>query len=251
MSLENGKCPSCGGALLLDSSKEKATCKYCGHEIVIQQAVQKVKVDGIADFDTIMLAAQRALEIDKDFDKAAKKYKEALNLSPDDYRAIWGLYVCEIAGLKWAKSYKGYYQYPGDIGSNFNNITNKYGNRAYELAPEETKPYYYREMQGNQNYFASSDSNKSKQGCYIATCVYGSYNCPQVWTLRRYRDYKLAKTWFGRAFIHTYYAVSPTLVKWFGKTKWFKKLWQSKLDKMVSKLQKQGFENTPYEDKNW
>ena len=90
-----------------------------------------------------------------------------------------------------------------------------------------------------------------KAGCYVATCVYGSYDCPQVWTLRRYRDYKLAKTWFGRAFIHTYYAVSPTLVKWFGKTKWFKQLWKGKLDKMVSKLQEQGFKDTPYKDKNW
>ncbi|NLX93020.1 MAG: hypothetical protein GXZ02_03995, partial [Clostridiales bacterium] len=39
-------------------------------------------------------------------------------------------------------------------------------------------------------------------GCYVATAVYGSYDCPQVWTLRRYRDYTLAETWYGRAFIH-------------------------------------------------
>ena len=88
-------------------------------------------------------------------------------------------------------------------------------------------------------------------GCYVATCVYGSYNCSQVWTLRRYRDYKLAKTWHGRAFIHIYYAISPVLVKWFGRTKWFKRLWKGRLDKMVSKLQKQGFDNSPYEDKKW
>ncbi len=31
-------------------------------------------------------------------------------------------------------------------------------------------------------------------GCYIATAVYGSYDCPEVWVLRRYRDYKLSKT---------------------------------------------------------
>lgn len=43
-------------------------------------------------------------------------------------------------------------------------------------------------------------------GCYIATCVYGSYDCPQVWTLRRYRDNTLAETWYGRLFVHTYYA---------------------------------------------
>ena len=88
-------------------------------------------------------------------------------------------------------------------------------------------------------------------GCYVATAVYGSYDCPQVWTLRRFRDFTLAKTWFGRAFIRTYYAISPTLVKWFGKTAWFKGMWKPTLDKMVAKLQKDGVEATPYNDRNW
>ncbi|MFR6096121.1 MAG: CFI-box-CTERM domain-containing protein [Dysosmobacter welbionis] len=61
-------------------------------------------------------------------------------------------------------------------------------------------------------------------GCYIATAVYGSYDCPQVWTLRRFRDHTLAASWYGRTFLHAYYAVSPTLVKWFGRTAWFQKL---------------------------
>lgn len=98
---------------------------------------------------------------------------------------------------------------------------------------------------------SSPTSNTSSGGCYVATCVYGSYNCPEVWTLRRYRDDTLGATWYGRAFIRTYYAVSPTLVKWFGKTKWFKKLWQGKLDRMVKRLQEKGVESTPYQDKNW
>ena len=85
-------------------------------------------------------------------------------------------------------------------------------------------------------------------GCYVATAVYGSYDCPPVWTLRRYRDNVLAKTWYGRAFIRTYYAISPTLVKWFGNRKWFVKLCRGKLDKMVANLQTQGFASTPYED---
>lgn len=88
-------------------------------------------------------------------------------------------------------------------------------------------------------------------GCYVATAVYGSYDCPEVWTLRRFRDNTLAETWYGRAFIRTYYAISPTLVKWFGRTEWFKKMWRGKLDKMVNQLQKQGVENTPYQDRNW
>lgn len=91
----------------------------------------------------------------------------------------------------------------------------------------------------------------SSGGCYVATAVYGSYDCPQVWTLRRFRDYTLAETWYGRAFIRTYYAISPTLVKWFGKTEWFKKMWQGKLDHLVAKLQSEGVESTPYEDREW
>lgn len=96
-----------------------------------------------------------------------------------------------------------------------------------------------------------NQQTESSGGCYVATAVYGSYDCPQVWTLRRYRDYTLASTWYGRAFIHTYYAISPTIVKWFGHTEWFKKMWKGKLDKMVAKLQSEGVKSTPYEDRSW
>ena len=89
--------------------------------------------------------------------------------------------------------------------------------------------------------------NKSG-GCYVATCVYGSYDCPEVWTLRRFRDYKLASSWYGRLFIKLYYATSPTLVKWFGNTNWFKNLWQGPLNNLVLKLNSQGYEDTPYND---
>ncbi|MCR5807948.1 MAG: TFIIB-type zinc finger domain-containing protein [Clostridiales bacterium] len=127
---------------------------------------------------------------------------------------------------------------------------------------------------GVMTYFAQKESNKNvimdyaskiqkydssyqaptvntSSGCYVATAVYGSYDCPQVWTLRRYRDYDLASTWYGRTFIRTYYTVSPILVKWFGETKWFKRMWKGKLDRMVADLQKKGYESTPYEDRNW
>ena len=88
-----------------------------------------------------------------------------------------------------------------------------------------------------------------KGGCYIATCVYGSYDCPEVWTLRRYRDFTLDRTWYGRAFIRAYYATSPTLVKWFGKHRWFKSIWKKRLDKMVKGLNDNGYDNTRYYDK--
>lgn len=101
------------------------------------------------------------------------------------------------------------------------------------------------------NYNPTKLYDWTSGGCYVATCVYGSYDCPQVWTLRRYRDYTLAETWYGRTFIHIYYSVSPTIVKLFGNTKWFKKMWKCKLDKIVADLQANGVENTPYNDRKW
>ena len=121
---------------------------------------------------------------------------------------------------------------------------------------DEMEAYFAFEEDFEHEYKQSKDRNKgntnnNNQGCYIATCVYGSYDCPEVWTLRRFRDYTLAKTWHGRAFILTYYALAPTVVKLFGSTRWFKSVWQSLLDRKIKKLNDEGVKNTPYQDKKW
>lgn len=85
-------------------------------------------------------------------------------------------------------------------------------------------------------------------GCYIATAVYGSYDCPQVWTLRRYRDGVLANNLFGRIFIKIYYSISPALVKWFGNKPWFIRLCRSPLDVIVHNLHGKGYADVPYND---
>lgn len=107
-------------------------------------------------------------------------------------------------------------------------------------------------MDGTEETINASEMETMQGGgCYVATAVYGSYDCPQVWTLRRYRDHTLAETWYGRAFIRTYYAISPTLVKWFGEAEWFKNMWKPKLDKMVERLNREGVKDTPYNDRVW
>ena len=88
----------------------------------------------------------------------------------------------------------------------------------------------------------------SSQGCYIATAVYGSYDCPEVWTLRRFRDYSLKKSIPGRIFIKVYYALSPTLVKWFGNISWLKKLIRYPINRFVNHLKESGLKDTPYQD---
>ena len=57
------------------------------------------------------------------------------------------------------------------------------------------------------------------------------------------------ETWYGRLFIKTYYAVSPTFVKYLGNVKFFKTQGKKVLDKWVAKLNIEGYESTPYEDK--
>lgn len=43
-------------------------------------------------------------------------------------------------------------------------------------------------------------------------------------------------------------AISPTLVRWFGNTEWFRKFWEKNLNKMVAQLQEMGYESSPYND---
>ena len=117
------------------------------------------------------------------------------------------------------------------INSRFDRIM-EYHNSIKELNPEYVIP-----------------ERPKVGGCYIATAVYGSYDCPEVWTLRRFRDYTLAETWYGRLFIKAYYAISPTLVKHFGNSIWFKKLFASPINKLVKHLKNKGVECTPYKDK--
>ena len=61
----------------------------------------------------------------------------------------------------------------------------------------------------------------------------------------------MAKTWAGRAFIRTYYAISPELVRRFGAFGWFRTMWKPILDHMVQSLRGRGVEDTPYQDKDW
>lgn len=92
---------------------------------------------------------------------------------------------------------------------------------------------------------------RQSEWCYIATCVYGSYDCPNVWVLRRYRDEILGKSTIGRLFIRTYYAISPHMVSRFGKTVLFQRTFRTILNRLVANLQEHGLANTPYQDQDW
>lgn len=127
----------------------------------------------------------------------------------------------------------------------------------YEVNGSGVNPHDYQyeddfmdSLRNNQRRMEEEERrrNNNSGGCYIATCVYGSYDCPPVWTLRRFRDECLQQSAAGRAFIKTYYFISPKLVKAFGNAGWFRRFWRKRLDRMVGNLQEKGFRDTPYED---
>lgn len=126
--------------------------------------------------------------------------------------------------------HKEYVKYLQDKTGNIN-IINSYGDKIRKYDSSYTNP------------------NVDTSACYVATAVYGSYDCPEVWTLRRFRDFTLDETWYGRLFIKAYYSISPTFVKHLGNVKFFKSRGKKLLDRWVAILNRKGYENTPYKDK--
>lgn len=257
MELKDAKCPNCGGQLKLNPNLEKGICIYCGTEIVVSEAIQRFsgEISGIATTKSSMLHAFNQLE-DGDFDGAMKAFKHVIETEPTNAEAYYGMFKCAIVIADYYKRKnsgmeRAIPQYYDDLSE----AVQKYGRRAVQYASEPEKSEYTKEVNSVvdriQSYASQPQPSKNSGGCYVATAVYGSYDCPEVWTLRRYRDFTLAKTWYGRLFIRTYYAISPTIVKWFGDTQWFKNMWRGKLNGIVHKLQKEGVESTPYEDRPW
>ena len=80
---------------------------------------------------------------------------------------------------------------------------------------------------------------QKKEGCYIATMVYGDYNHPSVLELREFRDNSLRKSILGNEFIKIYYKISPILVRKFENNKSINQVTKGILDKLVRKLKAQ------------
>ncbi|TNC19780.1 hypothetical protein FHE66_02745 [Georgenia sp. 311] len=95
---------------------------------------------------------------------------------------------------------------------------------------------------------AAAEGRAENSGCYLATAVYGSYDCEPLWTLRRYRDEGLAKTAAGRAFIHCYYATSPAFVRTLGRVHAVQAPIRALLNIWVSRLEARGYASQPYAD---
>ena len=108
--------------------------------------------------------------------------------------------VCELHRVNFGKNFDSWRHECGTVDcSRWNNLTNG----ILEEMKEE------KNATNSMNSRQEIQQSAQKEGCYIATAVYGSYDAPEVLVLREFRDNVLKKSRGGKLFIKIYYALSP------------------------------------------
>lgn len=206
---------------------------------------QQIFVNGADDFYNLVYPSAKYIIIEQVEDR---EYKERLsvagtaaNITGAAFNKVIGAMGPEIGAVT------------GLAGGVVGGIANTVGTvgRVAKFASEKKKRD---NLEGNWGVLKELATEIEKLvevktgGCYIATCIYGSYDCPEVWTLRRYRDSTLSASWLGRQVIRIYYTVSPKVVECFGNKKWFNRFWKPLLDRFVRKLHEKGIDSSLYSD---
>ncbi len=243
MAIQPAICVNCGGSLKVDDIDLNGFCEctFCHSS---HKVIDIITIDGLPTVKSLLTDAEFCMD-DGNLEKAVKLFNEVIKIKPNCHEAWWGLYACNQA----FDSYYGYKDKYGNSGvqtkaSIMLNTINKYAQRAIKYAPPEKAESYKNAIKDNMSFIESVRSGQydkpksdgSSGGCYIATAVYGSYYCDEVFALRRYRDDYLANRLWGRCFIKIYYAVSPFLAKHIKADSFVGKKIRSFLDNKVKKL---------------
>lgn len=80
---------------------------------------------------------------------------------------------------------------------------------------------------------------KGKEGCFIATAVYGEANALEVDELRMFRDRVLLKSGIGRSAVTAYYLCSPPIARFLSRSAWSRRMARAALDRFVKRLSTQ------------
>lgn len=158
--LQPAKCPCCGANIHVNEELTKTICQYCGTEVLIQEAIHKYKieitgkieVDGISTEKNQLIRAKQLLDMGQ-YDNANSIYKNVLKLSPTNYEAWWGIYLCESAISK-------YYGYTNNLGDTSPQIKAdileknlyKYAYKAIEYADDDKKSEYKNQIASIEKY---------------------------------------------------------------------------------------------------
>lgn len=155
MKLVVAKCPSCGAKIDVDQDSNSTKCDYCGSQVIVEEAIQKYKVEvtGKVEINNLPLL-DNYLKIgemhynDKEYEEAYKQYSKACDLDPQNYIAILR------KGLSKA-SYSTYNDF--DINYAINGMKN-----AYKIMIEQN----LEENEINKYILECNDSI-----CYLEKCI--------------------------------------------------------------------------------
>lgn len=95
MRLTSAKCSNCGADIRVNKEEEKTVCEYCNSEVLIEDAIAKLKVvvegegelKGVPKLESYLKLGDRAYK-DGKYDEAYINYSKALELEPDNAIAI-------------------------------------------------------------------------------------------------------------------------------------------------------------------
>ena len=273
MGLIKLKCPSCGADIQFDGPNDFGFCTYCGTKVMqektiiehkgeINVTIQKpVKIVN-NDFETKFANAKNWAKIyfdrgpnlvmhgtKKGYDAVVQYFSDAELVGANESR-----YYTEFADFYVRANLEGIKNKTRVLNSR-DTLINHYifcMDNAISYSDDEKEKQALTKKKNDTVALLKEEIGKIKEtkaGCYIATCVYGSYDCKEVWTLRRYRDNTLSETWYGRLFIQFSYTISPILVNTFGNTQHFKRTWQRLLDRIVDNLRSKGVDGADYTDR--
>ena len=167
--LTPAKCPSCGANIEVDRNLDKTICQYCRTTIMIEEAVEKYKieisgkieVDGIATVNASLIRANQLMQ-DKEYDKANKLFKQILSKDPTNAEAWWGRYLCE-------EYFASYYNYQDNLGNTSPEIKAKIKKENLEL-------YAYKAIEYSKEHKQSYKDAIKTDEKYIEDVRNGLYN---------------------------------------------------------------------------
>lgn len=205
------KCPKCGRSIQLDDQQETCICEYCGSQFAFQEAARKYMAELAGKLTPSGIPASSTEPIPGyDLPEKTVLAIRLLVANKQKIEAIKLFRENTDTGLKEAKD---------------------------AIDSLDLRQPQRNSSTGNTSPGSRTDDPSLKVSkCYIATAVYGSYDAPEVLVLRRFRDEVLSKSMPGRAFIRSYYAVSPPVARRLENAGRINRLVRRMLDKIVHRL---------------
>ena len=96
--LKDAKCPNCGANMQVNDKLESTICQYCGSQVVIEEAIEKykleisgkVEVDGINSISKLYKNAESYIKLE-DYKSALNTYYQIIRYNPEEIEAYKGV----------------------------------------------------------------------------------------------------------------------------------------------------------------